>query len=802
MKRQYKWLSYVLSLVMIITYMLPINIFADEINAAIEIVDVSQSQSNLQPGDTFSLKVKTKMSRTISEDGQEVYVIKPIVSGEGVDTSNLGFSVTCNIPNQNAERITQDTQERIVTITGLKYIGDSKDINIVIRAGSSLSANETYGLEVYGTETIDYTLSAKTSSDFTDTLTVDKKENIIVKTGETQSVKVNITNKADFTINAAEATLKLSSSVEGLKIKTDKTTVKNIKTKETKAATFSVSVDEDVKAGVYPATLSVLGNSYPINLQVDSNVVPSTLEVSAVEDKVFTPGVAQKINFSIKNVGDRAAKNVRLEVVNSENVSIVGGSNVKNIGVIASKASEKADFTLKVPASVKTPTVPIALKLTYLSSTAEKAEDTQYIYLNTTASAASSEVVISNVTAPTTTFGVDQNFNIKFNVSSKGVAENLKISVTGDEGIVPKSQNLFFIDKLNKGETKQFNVTMAATAAAVSSAHAIEIKVEYGEGPITVTQYGSVNITNPKKDKEQEGDDKNLKNKPIVIVGQYAVNPVVVKAGENFNLAIGFMNTHKTKAVHNLKANLKIVAQGEKDTGTVFAPVKASNTFYIADLQPGEMLMKEITMYTIPSASPRTYEISVEMTYEDEEGNEIPMTENIGIPVEQPTKIDIGDISVDIGQVGMPTSLSALLYNTGKTNVTNVVVHIEGEGFSVQDNKVFIGELQSQQQETYEPSLIPEKEGILTGQLIIDYEDTTGEAKQIVHEFSFEVEPAMEMPEEVFDEEMLEEEAPKSNLKLKIGIAVGIVVIIGVIVVVILKKRKKKKEEMMLDEDD
>ena len=35
-----------------------------------------------------------------------------------------------------------------------------------------------------------------------------------------------------------------------------------------------------------------------------------------------------------------------------------------------------------------------------------------------------------------------------------------------------------------------------------------------------------------------------------------------------------------------------------------------------------------------------------------------------------------------------------------------------------------------------------------------------------------------------------------------IGIAVGIVVIIGVIVVVILKKRKKKKEEMMLDEDD
>ena len=595
--------------------------------------------------------------------------------------------------------------------------------------------------------------------------------------------------------------------MKGLKIKDNETTISNIKPKETRNLSFTIDVDEDTKGGVYPATLSILGSSYEVKVQVDTNIVPSALEITTKGNTIFTPGVAKKAEFTLTNVGDRDAKNVRVEVVNSENVSIVNGGNVKHIGTLARKASKDIELSLKVASSVKASTVPVQLKLTYLSSTGEEKEDSQYVYLDTSVTAASSEVVISNVISPTKTFGVDQNFNIKFNVSSKSGAEKLKITVTGDEGIVPKSQNLFFLNKLGRGETKQYTVTLAATAAAVSSAHAIKIEVEYGEGetPIVVNQYGSVNITNPKKDEEDnktEGDDKDKKGKPKVIIGEYSVNPVVVKAGENFELEIGFLNTSKKESVHNLKANLKIVEQGDNNTGTVFAPVKASNTFYIADLNPGETQTKKITMYTIPSAAPKTYEVSLEMAYEDKDGTEVTATENIGIPVEQATKIEIGDINVDLGQVGMEAALSASIYNTGKTNVTNVIVHIEGEGFSVQDNKVFIGGLESQAQETYSPILIPEQEGILTGKLIIDYEDTTGEAKQIIEEFSFEVEPAMEIDDEmpIYDEMPMEEisQGPKWQY-IAGGGAILIVLIVGGIVVI--KKRKKKKEEMMLDED-
>lgn len=803
MKHKHNWLTWLLSLIVVATYILPGNFsffYGEEFTTNVQIKSIEQTQNTLQIGDSFSLKVQVIVNKAEKDEGP-VYILEPNVSGSGIDSSNLSFSLS------DTEGIDGSGVSRTVTISGLIYNGDDKKVSVRIPIGTKENGKDPNDSGRYVTSASkDYTLSAKTSEDYKDAFSIDNQENLIVELGKTQKVTVKVTNKTSSTINKAKATLSLNSSVKGLTIKENEVTASNIKSKETRNLTFTIDVDEETKGGVYPATVSILGTSYDIKVQVDTNVVPSALEISTSGNTVFTPGVAKKATFTLTNVGDRDAKNVRVEVVNSENISIASGGNVKHIGTLARKASKEVELSLKVPTSVKTSTVPVQLKLTYLSSTGEEKEDSQYVYLDTTASAASSEVIISNVISPTATYGVDQNFNVKFNLSSKSGAEKLKITVTGDEGIVPKSQNLFFLNKLGKGETKQYTVTLAATSAAVSSSHPIKIEVEYGDGetPVVVNQYGSVNITNPKKDKEDSKDDEeeDKKGKPKVIIGEYSVNPVVVKAGENFELEIGFLNTHKVEAVHNLKANLKIVEQGENNTGTVFAPVKASNTFYISDLNPGEMQTKKITMYTIPSAAPKTYEVSLEMAYEDDKGNEVTATENIGIPVEQATKIEVGDINVDIGQVGMETYLSALIYNTGKTNVTNMVVHIEGEGFSVQDNKVFIGGFESQAQETYEPVLIPEEEGVLTGRLIIDYEDTTGEAKQVVEEFSFQVDPAMDMMEDMpMDEEMMMEEEPQKPKWPYIAAIGSIVIVIIIVVIIVLKKRKKKKEEMMLDED-
>ena len=745
------------------------------------IAEVTPGSSYLYPGDTFTLTVKLNSDyiNPIKIDPEkDIYV-----SGSAVTTQSAGLINDVKYFDEENGGNQFPTQ---VVIQGLKYTGEGKDVTVYV-AGAS--------------KTI--TLSAMTTAETLDALKVDDTDNVFVKAGSTQNAQVKVINQGKQTLKNVKVKLQLSEKIDGIKIKTEEATIAQLLPKEVKTASFSVEVDSEVKAKVYKATASVNGASFPVNLQVDSHIVPSALEVSNDEDKIFTPGVTQDANIVIKNVGERPAKNIRVEV-SSESVAIVGGGNVKHIPVINARDVSTISLKLRIDGKTTQSAVPLKVDFSYLNSLGEEAKDTQYIYLRTTASAAVSEVVISRIISPAGIYGVNQNFNVQFDIVSKGGAEGLKVSVKGDEGIVPKSQNLFFISKLAAGEKKQYSVTMAATRAAVSSTHPIEITVEYGEKekPIVISQYGSVNISNPEKDEEGDGKgSETKKGMPKVIIGTYKSTPVVVRAGEKFDLEIGFLNAHKTKAVHNLKASIVVKEEGEKDKGTVFAPVGASNTFYIADLAPRQTEMKKIKLYTIPSASPKTYEITLEMEYEDDKGNEVKATESLGIPVEQVTKVEVGDIRIQDAQVGAPAELSAILYNTGKTDISNMMIYIEGEGFTVQDNKLFVGNFEKGATQDYNPMIVAESPGSHTGRIIVEYEETTGDQKRIEKEFDLEV-AEMPMPEEMPPEDP-DRMSQKPGIKLSyiLGIGAGVVTA-AVVTMIILKKRKAKKEKMMLDEDN
>lgn len=798
-----KWNSILLSLVMIVFYCLPNYSFAttlsDSANIEMTITNVSVSGGKLQPGDSFSLDVQVHVSSVTNLNGQRTFFTDANVSGS-IDADSKPY-LNC---------LTSDIVNGVgvyeFTVSGLSYSGSGNSVSVSIQAETA-DANYTAS-----TNSKEVELSVYSQEELSNSLVVEKQDNILVKTGATQSIDVKVTNKGSFTVKNAEVQLSLNKQVEGLTVKSDKKSLTNVKSKEVKNATFSIEVGKDVKAGVYPATVTVLGNSYSVNIQVDSTVVPSALEVSLGTQEKFLPGVEKATTIHVKNVGERDAKNIRVEVVNTENVAIMENSNVKRLSIVKANSSEVISMKVRINSDYKGDSVALPIKLTYLSSTGEEEEDTQYIYLYTNGgSTAASEVVISNVISPTNTFGVDQNFNIKFNISSKQGAENIQVSVEGDEGIVPKSQNLFFVNKLASGESKQFTVSFAATRAAVSSSHPIKITVTYGSGesPTTINQYGSVNISNPKKDQEEEDKDEKQKGKPKVIIGEYEINPTIVQAGEEFVLRMGFLNTNSKHTVHNLKANILPVQQESsnksEDTGNVFTPVDGSNTIFISDLGTGEVVTKELTMYTIPSAVAKTYQITVQMAYEDEEGNEIEATETLGIPVEQVTKIEVGDVYVDQGMVGTETSFSVTFYNRGRTNISNMMVYIKGDGFDVQENRTFIGNFEIGASEVYEPTIVPNQAGALTGTLVVEYEDPSGKAQVIEQAFDLQVEEMIEnmgMNDIVMDPSIMggEEEKPNTSMTY-VGIGVGVLIAI-IIVKIVLKKRKEKKEERLLDEED
>ncbi|MGL5676395.1 MAG: COG1361 S-layer family protein [Cellulosilyticaceae bacterium] len=633
---------------------------------------------------------------------------------------------------------------------------------------------------------------------------------INVVTGERQQVAFSLMNNGKATTQQGKMTFELEDkkASQGIVIKTKEVSIPELGKGESKDFTFVADIDEKVTRGIHKIKVKIADKDgknaveKTLQLKVDSDFMPPSLELSVNNTTGFQAGKPQNIQVNVKNVGHVAAKNVKVELVPNEKIIVTDGSNVRYINNVGSGKTEKLSVGLQVVDNSAS-MIPQQIKLSYSDDLGKTQEETQTIYINTQATAFAKEISIEGIKEPSGIHKVGETFNVAFNVVAEDGAKNVTVSVKGAEGIVPKSKNMFVINELPKGGKQGFNVQFTAGKDVVTGTHLIEIQAKYrlNNEDVTMSQYATVSIDNPEK---EEGEEGEAKGKPKVIIGNYASQPVIVKAGEQFELQLGFLNTNNKKSVHNLKANITVNEEGEKNTGSVFTPVNASNTFFIQDMAPGELVMKDITLYTIPSAMPKTYEITIEMEYEDEEGNAITAKENIGIPVEQVTKLEIADVQVDTVEVGMEAYMTARIYNTGKTNISNVKITTVGEGFTVQENMMFIGVMEKGATESYEPVIIPNQGGTLQGQILVEYEDVAGVVQTLVHDFEMEVMEPMVFPEggmnPGFEEVLPPVEEKKNPWPLLGGIGVGTLVAAG-ITALVLKKRRKKQEELGFDED-
>ncbi len=774
---------------------------ATEGNPTFEIIGASVNKSKLEKGDSFGIYLEIRKSNLSDKTLEFDYA-----NVTGVDTGSGTSRATVASVGEGNE----------VYVAGLTYSGGSPDISVSLVA-SVLENDEVIGEPI--TQSTSVKLNVEEVSDGKGDLKLKDTSQIAMVAGETKKVDLLIENTGTATVKKPALSVKLSGEkVEGITLKnTADFKVSSISSKSSSRASFEIETSKAVKAGNYDLEFNLAGNIETVSLRVTSDFMPPRLEFSIEGLEEVKPGTAQPIKIKVANVGDSEAKQVKIELENKEEMAIVGGSNVKFISKIGAKQSSYANFTVKIAPNSKQNMLPIKINYAYEDEigTAKENQE-QYIYIPLKGgSAVSGEVLVDNIIAPAGTVNVGKNFNIKFTLSAlQGNAENVKISVAAEdpEAIVPHSQNLFIVPKMAIGSKKQYGVTMSATPKAGNQSHPIKIEVSYDsridDEVITFKQYTSVNIHNQKliddqkkEEKKPDDEDEKLKGQPKVIVGTYKITPTIVKAGEEFNLDIGFLNTNKIRSVHNLKANLTVREQGENDAGNVFTPVNASNTFYISTLSTEETIGKSITMYTIPNALPKTYQVQLELEYEDSDGNKITATENIGIPVEQTTKIDIAEIEMEMFTLGMPMPLNISLYNTGKTNISNLMIYTEGEGFSVQDNKMFVGTFEKGASEYYSPTIVAEMPGTLNGTVVVEYEEATGEIVQIRKEFDFEV---MEMMEE-FPDDMGGMPFPEEEEKSKLPLIIGIVVIIAAAIataVVIRKKKKKEAKEIEFDLDE
>ena len=127
------------------------------------------------------------------------------------------------------------------------------------------------------------------------------------------------------------------------------------------------------------------------------------------------------------------------------------------------------------------------------------------------------------------------------------------------------------------------------------------------------------------------------------------------------------------------------------------------------------------------------------------------------------------------------------------------MVKLEGD-FQTENGQTFIGNFNSGANDFYEGYVIPQEPGMLEGNVVFTFEDSTGQPQEIKQAFSLNV---VDMPpfEEFPDGEMPFEE-PSLVSKIMKFLIPGILVIAAIIGFVIFRKRRAKKHEKDLEIDE
>lgn len=573
---------------------------------------------------------------------------------------------------------------------------------------------------------------------------------------------------------------------------------------------FSLRVNPAAGSGTYPLRVDFtysnqLNQSFTgsdtVYVRVENGGSEPALVVKSVSCSPSTVEAGDKVTVSLTlaNVGDKAAKAVRVSLVglNNEEFTLLDDSDTRYVETLGRNRETTLKYSLLASEKMAGGNHPLGIRADYKDEQQNKYSGEYKVFIKVEGKG-KSDVAITNIVVTPQEVKANESFSLVFIVKNNGKtrAENVKVSVKGDEGIFSKSPDIKVIGSLAPGQSHTADFLLFAGDQLQSKNYNIQISLEYedptrGDAKVTVNQYTGVYV-----------NGSNSKLIPKIIINSYRFDPMVVRAGEKFSLEMSFLNTSSTKAVSNIKVFLTGI-DADKEGKIVFTPVGSSNTFFIDSIKPKGVSGKSLILYTIPDAEPRTYTVTANFEYQDEEGTEYKATELIGIPVIQQSKINAGEINLPPEAfVGQPVPISVEFYNTGKTKLSNLMIRVEGD-FEVQEKQSYIGNFDSGSYDYFETSIIATEAGLLHGKLVFTFDDPSGEVQEYVREFTVNAveapsfDPSEGMPFENTGEGQSVLKKAFKNKSFWTGLAAGLIAAAAVIGV---SKRIRRKKSIEFDE--
>ncbi|EYE89601.1 hypothetical protein Q428_02005 [Fervidicella metallireducens AeB] len=529
---------------------------------------------------------------------------------------------------------------------------------------------------------------------------------------------------------------------------------------------------------------------------VDTNKVVPNLSFGDIEMPQVEAGEILKLDLSLKNLSSNQALNVIVKPLLGENTvfQVNKGNLVQKIEQLNSSKPFNMSYSFIVKKDAKADTYPITFKYTYENAFHDKFEDSETIYVkvNNISETKYVSLTIDNVKTSLNDIKARDIFEISFDVLNNGTetAENLTVNVDGGDFLICRSQDIKSITRIDAGKTYNVKFMFQSIANIESKNYPINIEIQYGKQRENVIK---------KKISVFISKEETAKGVPKVIISSYKVTPSIVKAGNNFDLEMSFLNTNSTKTVKNIKAFLT-VDEKSSETGNIFMPVNSSNTFYIDEILPKESITKSITMCSVPDAKPKTYTITVNLEYEGSDGTAYTAQELVGITVEQNSQLRTGEIQLPPeAYLGQPFSISIDFYNTGKTKMSNLMIKTEGN-FKVSKSSQYIGNFDIGSSDTYEVEIIPSSSGDLRGRIIFVYEDPKGNQEEVIRDFTLNVIDAPPMDPNFNGGEIQQEQSPKKLSRKTIIIVSVSSLVVLIALIIIVKKVRSRKKGFELDE--
>ncbi|MBR4074102.1 MAG: hypothetical protein IKK22_01635, partial [Firmicutes bacterium] len=397
---------------------------------------------------------------------------------------------------------------------------------------------------------------------------------------------------------------------------------------------------------------------------------------------------------------------------------------------------------------------------------------------------ATKNLTISNVTAPAQV-ETETDFTLAFTVNNLGDldADHLKIDAEIPGGLLNKTTATFVENKLAAGQSKEYKITLMATNESKDTTYPIKISVSSLEdaNASTVMQYTSIYV-------KSKGGSADVST-PRLMVDTYEYGGGYVKAGDEFTLSIGIVNT-SARTLGNVKVTV--------DGGSTFVPVGSSNAYFIESVEAKGHHTKALCLRSSASAEQSTATISVRMEYEDMDGDAFSAEDTISIPMVQDTRLEINDVAAPWEcYVGSQGSSNVEFYNMGKTTLNNLRVTAEGNFDTMESNSYYVGNMGSGSTDDFSFSFIPREAGPMEGKVIFTFEDASGQEQVIEKTFVFE---AMEMP--VWDDPMMDVPVEEPKPEVPWNVIAAVAAVAAVIGLVIRKKHKKKKLHEQLEMED